>query len=247
MCLNARQPLPEELKALVLARLDDPVRDVRHAAVLAAGVLRLREAIPRLIATAGAGPTGSGLRVQAITALCLMPDPRARALYRQAAAEADPALRRAAESALASLGGPADRQVVRAAGAGAGPRPPDTRALGRFALTHLSDPLKGEELFFTRQELDCGRCHRAAGRGAAAPGPDLSGLGARYDRAAIIQILLQPPARVADAHHTVQGPAKTLTPLEFTDLIGFLEKQKHSDMSTQPMHADAPRDAGKRE
>ena len=75
MALNVKKGLPAEIKDLVLARLDDPSPDVRQAAVLAAGALQLREAIPRLIQAAG--KPDSELRGVAISALCRMPDPRA--------------------------------------------------------------------------------------------------------------------------------------------------------------------------
>ncbi len=97
MSLNVTKPLPQEFKQKVLSRLDDSSAEVRHAAVIAAGVLKLREAVPRLIQTAGAGQADLELRSQAITALCLITDPRAEAIYRQAASDPDPSLRRAAK------------------------------------------------------------------------------------------------------------------------------------------------------
>ena len=102
----------------------------------------------------------------------------------------------------------------------------NVETLRQFALSHLADPRKGEELFFENRDIACGRCHAAAGRGAGTPGPDLSGLASRSDKVQLIRCLLEPSHRVAAAHQPVKSLAGTLTPLEFTDLIGFLERLK---------------------
>ena len=153
-----------------------------------------------------------------------MPDPRAQAIYRQAASDPDPSLRRAAEKALQDVGVQGDSQLSLPSGSTA--RPPDIATLRQFALGHLADPRKGEDLFFENREIACGRCHAAAGRGAGTPGPDLSGLASRRDKVELIRTLLEPSERVAAAHQPVKRLASTLTPLEFTDLIGFLEGLK---------------------
>ena len=116
MSLNVKKPLPPEIKQRVLARLDDSSAEVRQAAVMVAGVLKLREAVPRLIQTAGAGRADADLRTQAITALCMMPDPRAEAIYLQAASDTDPSLRRAGGKALQEIHGQVDPQVKLAGG-----------------------------------------------------------------------------------------------------------------------------------
>ncbi|MGA8348608.1 MAG: HEAT repeat domain-containing protein, partial [Isosphaeraceae bacterium] len=224
MSLNVKKPLPAEIRQLVLARLDDSSADVRQAAVLAAGVLELREAVPRLIQTAGAGQAASDLRTQAITALCMMPDPRAEAIYRQAASDPDPSLRRAGEKALQAIRGQVDPQIQLAGGSHE--RASGVESLRQFALSHLADPRKGEELFFENRDIACGQCHAAAGRGAGTSGLDLSGLATRCDKVQLIRSLLEPSPRVAAAHQPVKSLAGTLTPLEFTDLIGFLERLK---------------------
>jgi HEAT repeat protein/glucose/arabinose dehydrogenase len=230
MSLNVKKPLPPEIRQLVLARLDDPSADVRQAAVLAAGVLQLREAIPRLIQVAG--KADSDLHTQAITALCMMPDPRASAIYRQAASDPDPSLRRAAAKAMQAIGGQVDPNLVRTGGFPA--RVTDIEPLRRFALSHPADPRKGEELFFANAGIACGRCHSAAGRGVGSSGPDLSGFALQLDKAQMISLLLEPPARVAAAHQPIKNLAGVLTPLEFTDLIGFLERLKQPAVERNP-------------
>jgi mono/diheme cytochrome c family protein len=215
--------LPAEFKQQVLARLDDSSADVRQAAMMAAGVLKLREAVPRLIQTAGAGQADPDLRSQAITVLCMMPDSRAEAIYRQATVDSDPSLRRAGEQALKEIRVRVDPQVKLTVGSA--PRG-DIETLRRFALDHLADPRKGEELFFENRDLACGRCHAAAGRGPGTPGPDLGRLASRSDKGRLIRSLLEPSPQVAAAHQPVKSLASTLTPLEFTDLIGFLQRLK---------------------
>ncbi len=232
MSVNVKKPLPAEIRQLVLARLDDTSTEVRQAAVLAVGVLKLREAVPRLIQTAGAGQADADLRTQAITALCMMPDPRAEAIYRQAAGDPDPALRRGGERALQAIRGQVDAQVQLTGGPQG--RTPRVETLRQFALSHLTDPRKGEELFFEKREIACGRCHAAAGRGAGTPGPDLSGLASRSDKVQLIRSLLEPSPRLAAAHQPVKNLAGTLTPLEFTDLIGFLERLKQPAAERNP-------------
>jgi HEAT repeat protein len=224
MSLNVKKPLTAEIRQLVLARLDDSSAEVRQAALMAAGVLKLREAVPRLIQTAGAGQADSDLRTQAISALCMMPDPRAEAIYRQAASDSDPSLRRAGEKALQAIHGQVDSQITLAGGSSS--RASDIERLRQFALSHLADPRKGEELFFENREIACGQCHAAAGRGAGTSGQDLSGLASRSDKVQLIRSLLEPSPRVAAAHQPVKSLAGTLTPLEFTDLIGFLARLK---------------------
>ena len=250
MSLNVKKPLPAEIRQLVLARLDDTSADVRQAAVLAAGVLELREAVPRLIQTAGAGQAASDLRTQAITALCMMPDPRAEAIYRQAASDPDPSLRRAGEKALQAIRGQVDPQIQLAGGSHE--RASGVESLRQFALSHLADPRKGEELFFENKDIACGQCHAAAGRGAGTSGPDLSGLASRSDKVQLIRSLLEPSPRVAAAHQPVKNLVGTLTPLEFTDLIGFLErlKQPAAERNTRQKVSNPVNDqeaAGKRQ
>jgi HEAT repeat protein len=106
LSLNVKKAVASDIKALILARFDDKSADVRLAAVMAAGALKLREAVPKLIDIA-AKPDAE-LRSQAIAALCLMPDSRATSVYRQASHDSDPSLRRAGEQAIAAIGRQAD-------------------------------------------------------------------------------------------------------------------------------------------
>jgi cytochrome c553 len=99
--------------------------------------------------------------------------------------------------------------------------------LCRFALGHAGDARKGETLFFENQAIACARCHAAAGRGPTALGPDLSGVGRKYDKAALIRSVLDAPARIGAAHRTIQNSVYALSPLELTDLLTYLESLKN--------------------
>jgi len=75
--------------------------------------------------------------------------------------------------------------------------------LRRFALEHQGDPENGEAIFFDDKGVGCARCHRAAGRGTAAVGPDLTGLALKYDRAEVIRSVLDPSNRIATGYQPV--------------------------------------------
>jgi len=56
---------------------------------------------------------------------------------------------------------------------------------------------KGQTLFRDERGLGCAKCHRVAGEGGAV-GPDLSGIGAQYDRAYLAESVLFPSKIVRD-------------------------------------------------
>jgi putative heme-binding domain-containing protein len=68
-------------------------------------------------------------------------------------------------------------------------------------LSLAGDALRGKTLFFQSSGLQCASCHRIGGVGGAL-GPDLSDVGARYDRAAILESLLDPSRRIDPAYQT---------------------------------------------
>ena len=113
MSLNPSRPLPPEVKQVVLERLDDEDGDVRRAALLAAGPLKLREAVPNLIAKAKSAEGED--RTAALRALCALPDPAAIAFYVSALADPDPSLRRAGVSALLAIRDRAEAEIRRLA------------------------------------------------------------------------------------------------------------------------------------
>ncbi|MFO0892790.1 MAG: hypothetical protein U0790_27070 [Isosphaeraceae bacterium] len=150
-----------------------------------------------------------------------MPDPRASAIYRAASRDSDPALRRLAEGALASLPPPADPATRPAAATKPDPVP-ELTTLRRFALAHQGDPRKGEELFRDRGAASCARCHDDQ----QPPGPDLAGFARGRTRAEIVDALLTPRAPVARAHQPLGSIESVFSSLEFTDLISYLQNRK---------------------
>jgi putative heme-binding domain-containing protein len=202
LSLNVKKELPPETRERVLARLDDRDQEVREAAIMAAGALGLREAVPRLLQIA-AGKEDA-LKTQAVTALCLIPDPRALQEYRRASGDSDPSLRRSARKAIESLGKRADPGLVRSSGRATRPSM-STDALARYAGARAGDPVRGERLFFENRSIACSRCHQVGGRsdGDATFGPDLAGLASKYGRAEIIRSILHPADRVASGYQPV--------------------------------------------
>ena len=97
--LTARKELPEEVRQAVLARFDDKIPAVRQAAVEAVTTLKMREAVPKLLAAALNESTRDG----AVVALASMPDPRALPVYLAALRDRSPEVRRAGEAALLSV------------------------------------------------------------------------------------------------------------------------------------------------
>ena len=219
MSLNVKKPLPAEIRQLVLARLDDSSAEVRQAAVLAAGVLKLREAVPRLIQTAGAGQADSDLRTQAITALCMMPDPRAEAIYRQAAAIP---IHRSAARVKRPFRPSAGRSIRKSHSRADPPRErPTSRACA--SSPSVTWPIRKKGKSFSSKT---GRSHAAdvmPRRGAepGTSGPDLSGLASRSDKVQLIRSLLEPSPRVAAAHQPVKNLVGTLTPLSSRTCSAF--------------------------
>ena len=187
---------------------------------MAAGVLKLREAVPRLIQAAGAGQADADLRSQAITALCMMPDRRAEAIYRQAASDTDPSLRRAGEKALQDIHAQVDPQVSLTGGISRACVPTST-TLRRFALSHLADPRKGRRALLRKpgHRLRPMSCRGRPRSRHTRPGPQRPGdpEGQDADHSDLIAALA-PHCRRSS---TDQKPAQALTPLEFTDLSAF--------------------------
>lgn len=200
LSLNTRGARSPEIRAKVLARFDDRSLEVREAALMAAGVLQIREAIPRLLELSNG--EGEGLKTQAIMALCMMPDPRAMSVYQRAAGDDDTSLQRAGRKALLALDRTADAGLRRAS-ATAARAPMRPEALAGFAKARKGDPVSGERLFYENRTIACSRCHKVDGRGERSFGPDLGGLASKYDRAEIIRSILRPADRVASGYQPV--------------------------------------------
>jgi len=96
-----------------------------------------------------------------------------------------------------------------------------TRRLGisfdRGTLLALAgDAERGRQLFHESTVVQCRICHRVGGAGVGV-GPDLDGIGRKYDRAALLQHIVQPSLRIDPEYvsWTVQTAAGTV----FTGLV----------------------------
>jgi putative heme-binding domain-containing protein len=69
--------------------------------------------------------------------------------------------------------------------------------LTEYALTNPGDPQKGRQLFHQEQLTRCIACHRVQGRGGNV-GPDLSGIGGKFDRPHLIESLLEPSQQIVE-------------------------------------------------
>ena len=99
LALSPKRPTPEEVRRAVIDRLNDPIPEVRKAAIEAAAQLKIREAIPRLVAVTNE----DAYRTEATLALAALPDAQALPVYLAALQDRNPELRRKAEEALLAV------------------------------------------------------------------------------------------------------------------------------------------------
>jgi putative heme-binding domain-containing protein len=76
------------------------------------------------------------------------------------------------------------------------------------------DAARGRELFFQTATLQCSNCHRVGGKGNSTLGPDLSQITRKYNRAQILESILEPsktidPKYVAYLVETKRGQSHT--------------------------------------
>lgn len=167
LALREVAKLPPDVQDRIIARLDDPDAEVRHAAIDAVARLRLAAAVPKLIALAKSEET----RPDAAAALAVLPDPRALDVYLDAIRDRSPEVRRLAEAALVRIRPRVADELRRRAGAGefTGPsslavdrvlaefRPiVDWRAIGPFPRTTA-------QIFFGERSIDFARTHAGLG------------------------------------------------------------------------------------
>jgi putative heme-binding domain-containing protein len=75
----------------------------------------------------------------------------------------------------------------------------DREAYIRYARNHPGDAPRGRTLFFDLKRAACARCHRANGEGGDI-GPDLSDIGGKYERALLIESMLDPSRQVVEGY-----------------------------------------------
>jgi putative heme-binding domain-containing protein len=82
-------------------------------------------------------------------------------------------------------------------------------------LALKGDAARGKELFFKAAGVQCVNCHRIAGTGSTL-GPDLSQVGKKYDKAQILESILE--------------PSKTIDPKYVTYLAETTDGQVHTGL-----------------
>lgn len=96
-------------------------------------------------------------------------------------------------------------------------------------LDQGGDPVRGAEVFWKHPVASCSACHAIGGQGGAV-GPDLTAVGARLDRAQILQSILDPNAVLAAGWPGEASAMPVLRPFltdaELRDLVAFLAERK---------------------
>jgi putative heme-binding domain-containing protein len=212
-------------RTALLPLVEDPVSAVRQDALSALGDLGDRATIPTLL-QAYREP---GLRSGALSALVRIPDLRALEAYLEGLGGKDAALREGCRRAISTLKDKALpaieskldrlapdvlvqlRQVFEGHEAGRWARlfarasqamtPEDYLA---FVSKHpgAGDPVRGRKLFHDRQGAGCIKCHRVGGEGGEV-GPDLSTVGAQFDRGQIAESVLYPSRSIREGYQAV--------------------------------------------
>jgi putative membrane-bound dehydrogenase-like protein len=75
----------------------------------------------------------------------------------------------------------------------------DPAAYAQFATTHPGDAKKGDAIFHSLQGVACAKCHQVNGQGGEA-GPALTGVGAKYNRAQLVESVLYPSKQIFDGY-----------------------------------------------
>lgn len=224
----------------IIAALNKP--DLRPAALNALASLKTKSAVPEILRVAS-GP-------EAILALAEIPDVSAAELFLTGLSERRMDVRAAARKALTAIRDdawpkiepkirslPHDaiaelqriyRNDSRAADLHAIPvdRLPPQFYLD-FALSNSGDAARGEKIFKDRNGVACINCHRVRGEGIDV-GPDLSGVGAQFDRRALAESVLFPSRAVREGYNVVD--------LELTDgdiISGMIRAENPESLSIQ--------------
>ena len=78
--------------------------------------------------------------------------------------------------------------------------PTDRLGYARYAREHPGDPTRGRALFFSAKTMNCARCHRGKRGEGQDVGPDLSDVGGKYERALLIESLLDPSRQIVEGY-----------------------------------------------
>jgi putative membrane-bound dehydrogenase-like protein len=77
----------------------------------------------------------------------------------------------------------------------------DPKAYSAFAVKNTGDAAKGKLLFADLKGLACAKCHKVSGGEGGEVGPDLAGVGAKYNREVLIESILLPSKQILDGYH----------------------------------------------
>jgi putative membrane-bound dehydrogenase-like protein len=230
---NRRDGVDRAIDALVELRATNSVSTIsaaledsrtRSAALKALGSLKARDAIPAILR---AGEP-SEFRAGAIQALSEMPDVRATDLFVAGLGEKRMDVRAAARKGLVATRNESwpiivpkiqtlPQQAVaelqriyrgdaRAEAAGLNAihvERASPQTYFDFAVANSGDAGRGEKIFKDRNSVACINCHRVRGDGVDI-GPDLSGIGAQFDRRALAESVLFPSRAVREGYNVVE-------------------------------------------
>ena len=205
------------------AALNDTAIEVRRASVKAMGDLRTTNAIPSLL-KAYADET---LRGEVFDAVTRAPDERAIDILLNGLGSKSPVQRDAAHLAIRNISGKVLKQVQAKAGglssqallelrqiyagdrvAENGPlfaveiKQHTTEEYLEYASNSSGEAARGRRLFADSDGVNCVACHRVAGEGSDL-GPELSAVGAQFDRRALAEAILYPSKTVREGYQQI--------------------------------------------
>jgi putative heme-binding domain-containing protein len=227
--------------------LDDPDLEVRRTAVQAVGQLKTRRAVPKLLALYQSSDT----QADALKALLQIPDVQALDVYLDGLASSDPALNNLARAALENRQvrdrvlkliearhekKPYTGQVLAALQrvysnteqAKSGPlfagssKPVALEEYVAFAGRNAGNAEKGRAIF--QGPIGCANCHKAGGKGGDI-GPELTGVAAKYNRAALIESVLYPSRQILDGYKSTVIDTK-----DGESYTGFIRDENAKDL-----------------
>lgn len=186
----------KELNPAVEAGLKDPAGEVRAAARTALVRLDASRALDQLEQALASGEVIE--RQAAIAALASIDNPRVDAILEAAmnqllAGETPPEVRLDVLSAAEARH--TDALLAKVKSYEATFAADDPLAPYRVAAAG-GNAERGKQIFFTRSEVSCQRCHKIAGRGGEV-GPDLSRIAETKSRDYLLESILQPSAQIA--------------------------------------------------
>jgi putative membrane-bound dehydrogenase-like protein len=200
--------------------LADPALEVRRTVVKALSDLRSTNAVPALIQAYGE----TELRADALAAVSRTPDERAIDALLDGVSSKNPGERNAAHLAIRDLSDRVLKAVearaetlsnqaltelrqIYAGNAKAEGGPLFAKQIQNHSLDvyaaaaaeRAGDPARGRKLFAESGGVNCVACHRVAGEGSDT-GPDLSSVGAQFDRVALAEAILYPSKTVREGY-----------------------------------------------